>query len=844
MARSTTHHAATTLLTWLTGACLASTPALAEPGGSSKRAEALPPRQVESSSELPSAEDLFASPEQDEQEEGADSPQTWTLFDEASSIKTLLGASSPGASSPETELAPGVDLSPYLDHETWHQAMALKRAGSCSEALKVAAEHVSAFEAQAGGVQYAIATLYACAGDKKKARELYLAVKARGEGASALLAREALGEHVEEASQSASSSEVASETVMEQARELERVAKRKGRLEEGLSGLAALRSSGLSSWSWYQVRAIEAEVLEEAGRIEDANAVWFSVYVRARDWKSGAQIEDRIERFERRHKVEVIGVAERADRVRELVSRGRYKEAQRANKELVERAKLSSSQISAWSDYRKALESERNKDRKRAVELFEKAEAKMEHPAGRLRLYFGWARALRRLDRDTEAIALYDRMCLEYPAESLCADAMYEAGRLLQYQNEHDEARARFERLVGLFPDHRDVPDALWRAAFSAYLEGEYAAAAPVLRHLRDHYGERRDESELTLGLKAQYWLGVAALKGGDEAEAERELRAAIERGPLTWYGRLAAERLVALGVDPGEVRPEVQLGVEDLRHLRGVYLPEDDRLARAVELIRAGLYEEASAELGSKLRLHPAPEGAERVLASVHLAMGRPDLGHWTMKRHLEECWPSASTLRDWATAFPLDYMEHAQQWGEAYSVDPLLVQAIIRQESGFRPTVKSYAGAVGLMQLMPGTARYTARVFFEDGEGESYKRHDLLVPERNVKLGAMYIRVHTAHAKESVALALAGYNAGAKPLARWMRQYGEREMDAWVESITYREARGYVRKVMTSYLRYSWLYGGGAMPTIGLKVPEGLNRWGEVPERGAATGGSITRL
>lgn len=775
-----------------------------------------------------------AAPSQKREDASAEEEaQRWSFLDELQDIQALIDADRQVAlMRAGAEHGEGYDLSPYVREQSWHDAMALVRAGECKEALELIKPQVEAYDAQPAGVQFGVARVHACSGAQgaREAKKMYQAL-AKQEGIVSELAKLELGLPVAKR-EAGSEQDVETVTFMVKVKAARALASKKGHLEEGLEQLARLRASASSSWSWYKIRLYEAELLEDAGRIDDAGQVWLSIYLRTRDWRSGAQIEDTVEKFERRHKVQVLGLGERADRVRELVARGRYKEAKKANSELVKWARLDNKQIRAWSNYRKALEAERKKDRELAVSLFEKAEKEMERGEGRIRLYFGWARALRRLDRDDEAIALYDRMCEEFPAEDLCADGMYEAGRLLQYQNKHELASAHFERLVGLFPDHRDVPDALWRAAFSLYLKGDYEAVDPVLEHLRDFHGDERDESELTLGLKAQYWLGVAALKRGDRFGAMAALQKTIDRGPLTWYGRLAVERLEEMGVKPLELLPARQLSIDDLRHLEGVHLPKDERMARAAEYIRIGLYDMASAEVSKKLHLHPAPEGAERVLASLHLAMGRPDLGHWNMKQHLRDGWPTRETLRDWATAFPLDYMEYAHAWGMKYSVDPFLVQAIIRQESGFREQVKSYAGAVGLMQLMPGTARYTARVFLESDEGEKYRRRDLLDPEKNIQLGSMYVRVHTAHASDHVALALAGYNAGAKPLKRWVTQYGDRDLDAWVESITYREARGYVRKVMTSYLRYSWLYGGGKMPKIGLHVPEKLRDWGEVPE------------
>ncbi len=762
-----------------------------------------------------------------EQEE---SRGAWTILEDLQKIQAMLDANKRLEElQARGDYQEGYDLTPYIDEAAWYQALALKREGECTEALKVAKPYVDAFDEQPGGIQYAIAKINKCAGNTATYKKQIKQIATRTD-ISAELAKLELGLPVKPRT-SGSEEDIETVTLMVKARSAAKLTRHARTRDEGLEKLADLRGEAKSSWSWYKIRLMEAEALERADRIEDASQVWLSIYLRTRDWRSGAQIEDMVEKFERRHKVEVLGLGERADRVRELVARGRYKDARKANTELVKWAKMSSKQVRAWSNYRKALEAERKKDRERAVALFEKAEKDMERDDGRIRLYFGWARALRRLDRDNEAITLYDRMCEEYPADELCADAMYEAGRLLQYQNKHDLASAHFERLVGLFPDHRDVPDALWRAAFSLYLKGDYEGVDPVLRHLRDFYGDEHDESELSLGLKAQYWLGVAALKRGDRITALTELQKTIDRDPLTWYGKLAMERLEEIGVKPLMIKPSRQLGVDDQRHLGGVYLPRDERMERAAELIKAGLYEEAIRDVSAKLRLHPAPEGADRVLASLNLAVGRPDLGHWNMKKHLRGNWPDVYTLRDWGTAFPLNYMEYAHEWGTKYNVDPFLVQAIIRQESGFRESVKSYAGAVGLMQLMPGTARYTAKVFLEPEQGQKYRRRDLIKPEKNIQLGSMYIRVHTAHASDTVALALAGYNAGGKPLKRWVRQYGDREMDAWVESITYKEARGYVRKVMTSYLRYSWLY-GEQMPIIGLKVPTTLRSWGEIPE------------
>ena len=306
-------------------------------------------------------------------------------------------------------------------------------------------------------------------------------------------------------------------------------------------------------------------------------------------------------------------------------------------------------------------------------------------------------------------------------------------------------------------------------------------------------------------------------------------LQEAIDRGPLTWYGRLAAQRMEQNGWSPSIRLPDSRLTEAELRDLATLRVPTSARLSVAAEFVRLGLYRDALSEMRDQVAIHPVPDGAHRLLAAVYLAKGSPNWAHWIMKKHIAESGPTWATLRDWGTAFPLDYMDLAHKHATNANVSPFLVQAIIRQESGFRPTVKSWAGAMGLMQLMPGTARWTARVFMKDDRSVSTR--DLQDPDKNVELGAMYIRVHTAHARESIPLALAGYNAGPVPLESWVERYGDRELDAFVESITYQEARGYVRKVFTSYVTYSALY-GGELPTVSFDVPDELRKFGDVPE------------
>src|SRR5262249_25008310 len=147
-------------------------------------------------------------------------------------------------------------------------------------------------------------------------------------------------------------------------------------------------------------------------------------------------------------------------------------------------------------------------------------------------------------------------------------------------------------------------------------------------------------------------------------------------------------------------------------------------------------------------------------------------------------------------------------------------LVHAVMRQESGFDPAIVSPASAVGLMQLMPATARQAATELslrLEDG--------DLTRPDVNLRLGTFYIAESLRMVQGTVALAAAAYNAGPPAVSHWVESSGDNELDLWVARIPFDETRNYVARVMQNLSRYQWLEGGEAAVTpVTLAIPEGV--------------------
>ena len=161
---------------------------------------------------------------------------------------------------------------------------------------------------------------------------------------------------------------------------------------------------------------------------------------------------------------------------------------------------------------------------------------------------------------------------------------------------------------------------------------------------------------------------------------------------------------------------------------------------------------------------------------------------------------------FNDYPVLYPRPYDREVAQAAKATGLAPTLIYSIIRQESLYQPYAVSSANAIGLMQLLPGTARRTAVAI-----GESRpSAEDLKRPAINVQLGAATLADLVQRFDGQLVPALAGYNAGPGAVARWLPDK-PREVDVWVENIPFNETRGYVQRVMWHSVVFEWLSDGG---------------------------------
>jgi soluble lytic murein transglycosylase len=160
----------------------------------------------------------------------------------------------------------------------------------------------------------------------------------------------------------------------------------------------------------------------------------------------------------------------------------------------------------------------------------------------------------------------------------------------------------------------------------------------------------------------------------------------------------------------------------------------------------------------------------------------------------------------------FPVAYWDLIQKHAAANGLDPYFVAALVAQESTFVPDILSSARAVGLMQLMPPTARAYARKL-----GMTYSPRLLTNPEANIRMGTAYLADKVREFGD-LHLVLASYNAGERPVRRWLADRPGVPVDQFIDDIPYPETQNYVKRILGTAEDYRRLYSGRKLAPLAI--------------------------
>jgi soluble lytic murein transglycosylase len=273
-----------------------------------------------------------------------------------------------------------------------------------------------------------------------------------------------------------------------------------------------------------------------------------------------------------------------------------------------------------------------------------------------------------------------------------------------------------------------------------------------------------------------QYWLARAFESLGNTAQSEPVFMALAVKP--SYYGFLAADRMQQpYKIVQEDASAEAALNEDAL-------LSENKHMLRARELFFLNRLTDANREWFQALRHLDSP--AIKQAAALASSWKWYDRAIRTVAR--------TKHRSDYSLRFPMPYREKVMTHAVAKQLDPSIIYGVMRRESLFDPLAKSRVGALGLMQLMPATARSVAKGLGLKKPGQA----DILKVDNNINFGTQYFRTVLNRFGNNVSLAAAAYNAGPFNVKRWLPSADTLPADLWVEIVPYKETRNYVQGVL----------------------------------------------
>ena len=404
------------------------------------------------------------------------------------------------------------------------------------------------------------------------------------------------------------------------------------------------------------------------------------------------------------------------------------------------------------------------------------------------------AQALSGLGRYEEAEAAYRARLEEMPddvaAQLGLAQALVSLGHpdealsLYRTIDTPDSRLARAELLEEEDPDQAlalyldsPYPVAWWSATTTLEAQGRLTETLPIYARL--------GKTDTYLADDAAYRLYVLAQRLGDE-EARAQGKALLDGLGLNWLALRAADGEPRLATAP----PLAMAGGDIL-----------DK-ARALESI--GREDLAYMELAFAARFRRVPEvdlAMAEALASRGYVVDAQNIAEAYIKDH-----PRAP-LAFWQLSYPRPYSATVEAAAAEFDVDPLLIWAVMREESRYDPEALSYVGARGLMQVMPSSQAWIAEQL-----GEDISPGDAFTPEASIRMGAWFLHFLLDYFDGDLDLALAAYNGGAGSVDSWQADPLVSNRDDLLRWIGFGETREYLGRVSLAYRVYQELYTSGS--------------------------------
>ena len=406
------------------------------------------------------------------------------------------------------------------------------------------------------------------------------------------------------------------------------------------------------------------------------------------------------------------------------------------------------------------------------------------------------------------AIDWFGRVEQLFPAHRLADDARYRSA-LLVAQGSEEGHEARAEQMLRSLPDTYPAGDmrteALFHVALGKMQRGDWETAKPLLDRIVELVPD--DRHWATAG-RAEYFRARAAAATRDAEGAQARYVHIVERYPLGFYMLLAHARLAA--EDPAlaaRVLKDASQRDSDGAFPSSVHpILESAAITRAARLLEVGDVDAARREVTASGALADGVDSeVVWAIGALYNQAGLPELGHQFSRGKLTDFlshYPEGRWRVPWEVAYPRAFESVVVKACALNTLPTPLAWGIMREESSFIADVRSHSNAIGLMQLIPPTAKWMASGTSIPFDDASLKR-----PEVSVELGTRLLsKLRVTHGHP--ALAIGAYNAGGGAVERWVAAKTNDELDLFVELVPYDETRNYIKRVLSSQAAYAYLY------------------------------------
>jgi soluble lytic murein transglycosylase len=348
-----------------------------------------------------------------------------------------------------------------------------------------------------------------------------------------------------------------------------------------------------------------------------------------------------------------------------------------------------------------------------------------------------------------------------------------------------EEALRIYQTVMKRFPS--ETEDALWGIGWTHFLSGEYQRASEIFGRL----------CNISNDSKYLYWKTRSLQADGKKELKNDQISAGKGRD---FYSVMLYVR--ARGTSEPSGLSETRKIVNPMSRVKSTPLTYK-KVDRIEALLDLGLQKEALSEI---VFLSKKTSSIDEIL---YICAKSQELGEYKLSVRSAGKVPYTDALHDFL--YPLAHWDTVKSVSAKHAVDPLLVLALVREESRFDPEARSPAGAIGLMQLMPNTA---LRLDNKLRLGINGPR-DLLDAKNNLHVGVYYLS-NLLKEFGSYPYAIAAYNAGEDIVRKWIQRGCYKSADEFIEDIPYDETRNYVKRVLTSFFEYK------RISSTGENIPE----------------------